>query len=119
LDLRGVPVNEQRFPVDLGVRLHGATDRVGLAFDLGGVASIVRAAPSGGAATTWVDGAARAAATAQLFPAQRGGRPGYFLTVFAEMSPFARSLGLEPDGVVGHASWLRAGAALGVSWKIR
>jgi hypothetical protein len=119
LDLHGVPVDEQRFPVDLGMRLHGATERVGLAFDLGGVASIVRAAPSGGASTTWLDAGARAAATVELFPGQRSGRPGYFLMIFAQMSPFARSLGLEPDGVVGHASWLRAGAALGVSWKIR
>jgi hypothetical protein len=119
LDLRGVPVDEQRFPVDLGARLRGATERVGLAFDLGGVASIVRAAPSGGASTTWVDAGARAAATVELFAGRKNGRLGYFLTVFAEMSPFARSLGLEPDGVVGHASWLRAGAALGVSWQIR
>ena len=44
---------------------------------------------------------------------------GVFLGAFAEISPFPRRLAFAPDGVVGRASYLRAGGLVGVSLWIQ
>jgi hypothetical protein len=111
LELAGAPVDERRFPFDLGVRLRSGSERLALTLDAAVVAAVVRAGPA-----TWVDPGARAAARLDLAVATK---LSVFIGIFAEASPFARELALEPDGVVGRASWLRTGGTFGISWKIR
>jgi hypothetical protein len=110
LELAGAPVDERRFPFDLGVRLRTG-DRLALALDAALVTAVVRAG-----ASTWVDLGGRAAARLELSLAPN---LFVFLGLFAEASPAPRELALEPDGVVGQATWLRTGGTLGISWKIR
>lgn len=111
LELAGAPVEERRFPFDLGLRLRSGGQRLALAFDAALVAAIVRAGPA-----TWVDAAGRAALRLELPVATN---LSVFIGIFVDASPFARELALEPDGVVGRATWLRTGGTLGISWKIR
>jgi hypothetical protein len=112
LELAGAPVQERRFPFDLGVRLRAGGAQLALTLDAAVVAALVRAGPG---PSTWIDAGARAGARLDLAVASQ---LSIFIGVFAEASPRARELALEPDGVVGRASWLRAGGTFGISWKM-
>jgi hypothetical protein len=67
----------------------------------------------GGGSSTVVDWGARAGGILSL--GNRRLVP--FMGVFADMSFAPRAVALVPDGVIGHASWLRAGATAGVVWR--
>ncbi len=113
----GVRVREQRVPFELGARLRwrrpAATLPWELGLEAGAVMTALRINALGGSTKTVVDWGARAGAILSL--GNRRLVP--FVGVFADMSFAPRGVALEPDGVIGHASWLRAGATAGVAWR--
>ena len=111
----GARVRERRVPIDAGVRFGWRGRRIEAGLDVEALAAWVSVAPVGGASK---------GGTVDV-----GGRVGGILVfgrsrivpllgVLVDMSPAPRSLALEPDGVVGHASWLRVSGFVGLGFRV-
>ena len=107
-------VRERRVSVDAGVRFGWRGEHVEADLDVEALAAWLAVAPVGGASKGGtVDLGARVGGIlvfgrSRIVP---------ILGVLVDMSPAPRSLALEPDGVVGHASWLRASGFVGLGFR--
>jgi hypothetical protein len=104
-------IREQRFSVDAGVRLRWRGERLEGDLDLEAAVAWLDVAPTSGASKMGtVDVGGRVGGILAVGQ----GRIVPMLGVLVDVSPLPRALAFEPDGVVGHASWLRVGAFVGL-----
>jgi hypothetical protein len=108
-------VRERRFPVGAGLRWAWKGRRVELGLDVAAVATWPEVAPVGGA---WTGGTIDWGGRVGGIVAFGGGRIMPLVGFFVDGSPAPPALALEPDGVVGHASTLRAGAYAGLALRL-
>ncbi|HTA20950.1 MAG TPA: hypothetical protein VK989_16765 [Polyangia bacterium] len=107
-------VRERRFSADAGARLGGRWQGLEAGLDVEAVAAWLQVAPSGGASTGTVDVGGRLGGIVTL-------GHGRVMPIFGfsiDISALPRALALEPDGVVGHTSWLRASGFAGVALRL-
>ena len=107
-------VQERRFSLDAGARLGWRGQRLEAGLDLEAVAAWLEVAPAGGASKGTVDvggrlGGILAVGRGRIMP---------ILGFSIDISALPRALALEPDGVVGHTSWLRASGFAGVALRL-
>ena len=104
-------VRERRFSADAGARLGWRGPRLEAGLDLEAVAAWVDVTPSGGASKGTVDLGGRLGGILAL----GHGRVLPILGFSMDINPLPRALAFEPDGVVGHTSWLRAAGFVGLA----
>jgi hypothetical protein len=109
-------IREQRFSADAGARLGWRGRGVEAGLDLEAVGTWLEVAPAGGASKSGtLDAGARLGGILALGQ----GRVMPMLGFMLDFSPLPRALAFEPDGVVGHASFLRVGGFVGVGVDIQ
>jgi hypothetical protein len=104
-------IEERRFSADAGARLGWRGPRLEAGLDLEAVAAWLEVAPSGGGAKGTIDLGGRLGGILAF----GHGRFMPILGFSIDISPLPRALAFEPDGVVGHTSWLRTGGFVGVA----
>jgi hypothetical protein len=112
-------IRERRFSADGGARFGWRGARLDAGLDLEAVAAWLQVAPSGGASRGTVDVGGRLGGILS-FGHGRLMPPIVPIIVpilgfSIDISPLPRELALEPDGVVGHTSWLRVSGFVGVA----
>jgi hypothetical protein len=108
-------LRERRFSVDGGARLGWRGPRLAAGLDVEAVAAWLQVAPSGGASSGTIDVAGRLGGILAF----GRGRVMPILGFSIDISALPRALALEPDGVVGHTSWLRASGFGGLALRIQ
>jgi hypothetical protein len=108
-------VRERRLPFGAGLRWGWRGRRVELGLDLEAVATWLEVAPAGGG---WTGGTLDGGGRLGGIVAFGGGRIMPLVGFFVDASPAPPALALEPDGVVGHASTLRAGGYAGLGFRL-
>jgi len=107
-------IEERRFSVDAGARLGWHGPRLDAGLDLEAVAAWLEVAPAGGSTAGTVDVGGRLGGILAF----GHGRVMPILGFNIDISALPRGLALEPDGVVGHTSWLRASGFVGVALRL-
>ncbi len=108
-------IRERRFSVDAGARLGWRGRHLEAGLDLEAVAAWLQVAPSGGSSTGAVDLGGRLGGILAF----GHGRVMPILGFNIDISALPRALALEPDGVVGHTSWLRTSGFVGVALHLQ
>ncbi|HEX4405687.1 MAG TPA: hypothetical protein VH560_12705 [Polyangia bacterium] len=107
-------VRERRVSADAGARLGWRGRRIDAGLDVEAVVGWLQIAPSGGASTGTLDVGGRLGGIVAF----GHGRIMPILGFSIDISALPRALAFEPDGVVGHASWLRASGFAGVALRL-
>ncbi len=107
-------IRERRFSIDAGARLGARWQGLAAGLDLEAMAAWLQVAPSGGTSTGTVDIGGRLGGILAF----GHGRVMPILGFSIDISALPRALALEPDGVVGHTSWLRASGFAGVALRL-
>jgi hypothetical protein len=112
-------VQERRFSLDVGARLGWRGPRLEAGLDLEAVAAWLQVAPSGGSSTGTVDLGGRLGGILAFSHGRVMPNIEPILGFSIDISALPRALALEPDGVVGHTSWLRASGFVGVALHLQ